>query len=194
MDAAAVEGTMPLPSNVAIRRDVYLSNGGFDPLMRTAEDDDLWFRLGDAPGVAVISSPPTLVREVHDENLGEHTGHSFRGMCLVVRRERNGMYPGGRDERRVRRALITSQLMYYAVQYTHRGKRRLAWRFYLDVLRFQVVGRFAEASFGGRRNRFLLSFPLLLASPGFHQSARTALRRLLNVGPGRRLRARLAAH
>jgi glycosyltransferase involved in cell wall biosynthesis len=168
IDAAARDGVMPLPSGVAVHREAYLAASGFRETMRVAEDLDLWFRLGTAPGFVLLESPATCIRETHGGSLGEHTERSFEGLGELIGNERSGRYPGDLRAAFVRRGMITRQLMYYAAQYVRRGRRALAARFYADILRFQASGGFREPAFGGRRNRFLLTFPLFFASPRLH--------------------------
>jgi glycosyltransferase involved in cell wall biosynthesis len=173
--AAAALGLMPLPSGVAISREVFLAHEGFRPTMRVAEDLDLWFRIAGEHGFVLIDAPPTYVRAVGRGSLGENLAHAHRGMMDLLRRERQGAYGTAREPAFVRRAIVSRQLMYYADACRRRGRGRLAARLYLEVLRSQACSRFREAPFGGRRNRFLLTFPLALASPSLHRRLKRVL-------------------
>jgi len=177
IDGASRDGVLPLPTGVAIDREVFLRAGGFHEALHGPEDIDLWFRIGVIPGFVLVDRPATFVREVHDGSLGEHTEKSYRGLSEVIRRERAGVYPGDAEAAFVRRGVLTRQLMYFAAQYRRRGRPLLAARFYLEILRMQAEARFREPPFGGRRNRFLFSFPFFMAAPGLYESLKRAARR-----------------
>jgi hypothetical protein len=173
---------MPLASGVTISTELLRALGGLNESMRVAEDVDLWFRLGDGSPFVLIESPPLYLREIHDGSLGEDVPCSFEGMMKLVAQEGRGDYAGSEESAFVRRAIITRQLMYYAEKYQNQGHRGLAVRAYLEVLRLQARSRFREPGFGGWRNRFLLSFPVLFLTPSLHR--RLAL--VLSTRPARR--------
>jgi hypothetical protein len=56
-----------------------------------------------------------------------------------------------------------------------RSREAKSARLYLEVLRVQARGGFREASFGGRRNRFLLTFPWRVVTPSLHRTIKGAL-------------------
>jgi glycosyltransferase involved in cell wall biosynthesis len=174
--AAAVDGLLPLPTGVAISRAVLLRSGGFSETQRVGEDIDLWFRIGAAPGFVRVDAPPLYVRERHEGSLSEDIARSFDGLRQLVGRELTGAY-GERDGDAafVRRSILAAVLMYYTLSYRQRGTPRLAARLYLDVLCLQAESSFREALFGGHRNRFLLTFPLLWVSPRAHTWVKRAL-------------------
>jgi len=173
--AAAVDGLMPLASGVTISRPLLKAVGGLNESMRVAEDVDLWFRLGNASPFAQIESPPLYLRELHDGSLGEDVPCSFEGMMKLVAQEQHGDYHGPEESAFVRRAIITRQLMYYAEKYQNEGHRGLALRAYLHVLKLQAKSRFREPGFGGWRNRFLVSFPVLFLTPALHRQLAVVL-------------------
>jgi hypothetical protein len=70
--------------------------------------------------------------------------------------------------------MLSRHLIFYALVYGSRRRRDLAARFWLEVLRLQAASRFRDPAFGGSRNRFILSFPLFLASPRLHGALRRA--------------------
>jgi glycosyltransferase involved in cell wall biosynthesis len=168
-EAAARDGLLPLPSGVCIKRSVLLETGGFRSTMRVGEDLDLWFRIAEDRRFVLIEAPALYRREVHAGSLGEDVVRSYAGLNELASRELRGGYGGSPATAFVRRAIISRQFMYYALRYREQGRAALAARIYLDVLRLQWRSRFREAGFGGRRNRFLLSFPLFLASPSLHR-------------------------
>jgi hypothetical protein len=174
LEAASLDGHAPFPTGVAVRRDVFQRAGGFTETMRVGEDIDLWFRIATEQGFVLLDAPVTRVRAHHAGNLGEDVVQCFEGYSALIARERGGLYPGGPRARRVRRAMLMDFLMYYAAKC---GRRDLASKYYLAVLRFQVEGRFREPAFGGNRNRFIASFPLFLVSPRLHRRLRDAVAR-----------------
>jgi len=168
--AAAEDGLMPRPTGVCIAREAFLRSGGFRETMRVGEDLDLWFRIAEEGRFVLIEAPLLYAREeVQGESLGEDVSRSFAGLTELVAREHRGGYRGGAATAFVRRAIISRQFMYYARRYREQGERARAARIYLEVLRLQARSGFREAAFGGRRNRFLLTFPLFFASPALHR-------------------------
>lgn len=175
--AAEGNGLIPNPTGVVVRRDAFLRAGGFLESLPVGEDFDLWFRIGAEPGFVVMDSPVAYVREHHPATLTEDLDRSFEGIRELVRRERQGAYPSSELASAVRHGMITRHLVYYAGKYVERGRRDLALRFFWEVLRMQAAAGFREPGFGGRRNRFLLSFPLWLAAPAAYRRLRDASRR-----------------
>lgn len=174
--AAERDGLITNPTGVAVRRDVFLRLGGFAESLVVGEDFDFWFRIGAEPGFVVMDSPAAYVREHHPETLTEDVERSFRGIRELVRRNDAGVYPAGDLAVRVRHGMITRHLVFYAGKYVERARRDLALRFYLTVLRLQARAGFREPGFGGSRNRFLLSFPLMLTAPGTYRRLRATIR------------------
>lgn len=62
--------------SAAYRRDVFLSNGGFDPLLRVDEDQEFSFRLAQK-GYKMIFVPEARVYHLHDESLREYVERKF---------------------------------------------------------------------------------------------------------------------
>jgi len=75
-------------STAAYRRDILLSNGGFDPNLKEAEDVDLSFRLAER-GYRLILIPEAITYHTHPESLAHYLRRKFqyaRGRAMVYRR------------------------------------------------------------------------------------------------------------
>lgn len=64
--------------SAAYRRDIFLQNGGFDPLFRepSVEDQELSFRLA-RKGYRMVFCPAARVAHSHDRNIGEYVHRKF---------------------------------------------------------------------------------------------------------------------
>ncbi len=169
--AASASGLVPIPSGVAVRRDVFARAGGFCETLRVGEDLDLWFRLGAEPGFVRMDAPLAFAREMHAGGISRDLPLAAESLFRLVRRERRGLYPG---DPRLWRAMLATELMGYAWQAQGVGRLRLALRLYLGLALLQLRSDFWEPGFGNRRNRYLASFLLRLLSPRLHESAARA--------------------
>jgi len=173
--AAQEDGLMPLPSGVAMSRELFLEMAGFCNDLPVAEDIDLWFRVGPVTDFVRVDAPPLYERDANSGNLSVDIGRSYAGILEIVKRERHHVYVGSGAWQFTRRAIITRQLLQYAHIYRMKRDVRRAARFYLEVFRFQLQSGFREPSFGGRRNRFLLNFPIILACPELYRRLRSVV-------------------
>lgn len=57
--------------SAAYRRSIFLENGGFDPLLKINEDQELSFRLA-AKGYLLLFVPEAQVKHLHDASVGEY--------------------------------------------------------------------------------------------------------------------------
>ena len=64
--------------SAAYRRDIFLENGGFDPIFTTAsvEDQEFSFRLAQK-GYKLIFAPAATVAHIHDESLAEYMRRKY---------------------------------------------------------------------------------------------------------------------
>jgi glycosyltransferase involved in cell wall biosynthesis len=79
-------------SNVLVRRDLLEAAGGFDPLLPTSEDWDLWIRLSLLSPPAVVPRP-VLAYRIHAGNMSRKVDAMIAGMRLIESRywtERGG--------------------------------------------------------------------------------------------------------
>jgi hypothetical protein len=106
----------PYPSTVAVRRDVVTAAGGFISDGWNGEDVDLYLRIGDSGGFAVIEDPPIAMRRRHAEQLNCNLDLAWAGIMRLVDRERTGLYAGGSAHAASRRRLIGECGRYYVPQ------------------------------------------------------------------------------
>jgi glycosyltransferase involved in cell wall biosynthesis len=139
---------------LAIRADVLRTAGGFRERLRTAEDQDLCLRLGDAIGFVQIDAPIVFFQRTDLEHLSGHVGHAIDAVDVVIEGERQGRYPGGTELARTRRAMICALARRTAVMCSRAGKAAAALRIYRRCFAWHVALQ---------RWRFLLGFPLLIA-------------------------------
>lgn len=134
------------------RTDALRKVGGFLTRRMTAEDADLYLRLGLEPGFVVIRRPFTLCYRIHpgatslDGTLDEAGAHE------LLRREREGMYPGGPKCRWHRERIITSHCRSRIMVAVRAGRLAAAARIYLAAL---------VPNIRQRRFKFLLALPCL---------------------------------
>lgn len=64
-------------STAAYRREIFLSNQGFDPTLREAEDTDLSFRLSER-GCAMVLVRDAIVYHTHPESLGAYLRRKYQ--------------------------------------------------------------------------------------------------------------------
>ncbi len=62
--------------SAAYRRSIFLENGGFDPLLKINEDQELSFRLA-AKGYHLVFVPTAQVRHIHDESIADYFHRKF---------------------------------------------------------------------------------------------------------------------
>ncbi|MFN0012011.1 MAG: glycosyltransferase family 2 protein [Phycisphaerales bacterium] len=153
--------------------------GGF-PLQRmTAEDADLYLRLGIEPGFVVIRRPYTLAYRIHPGATSLDGALDEAGAHALLQRERDGLYPGGPARRWERERIISSHCRSRTMVAVRAGRLAAAARIYA-----------ASAAMNARQRRykFLLALPAL------------ALARVFGYGAGPlhtgvvRQRAAAAAH
>ena len=108
---AACKGSMPPVGGtpaVAVLTECLRGIGGFCQDFVNGEDTDLWLRLGAARTFVRISKPPVFAQRFHQENTSKDIARSFHGGMFLVRREKEGTYPGGRRFVRNRRRIIAA--------------------------------------------------------------------------------------
>jgi len=137
-----------------IRRDRFLAAGGFDARISVAEDHDLIFRLGTAPGFVSVLAPTTLLWRRHTGSASMHADASLAGHRHLLQQERAGLYPGGEERARERRALLARRLSSATMQLLAWGHPRAAMDLYRGCFRWNVRQC---------RIKYLLAFPMLAA-------------------------------
>jgi hypothetical protein len=126
----------------AVRREALLDCGGFHATA-TAEDHDLFLRLGVAPGFVYVRAPAMYAYRQHGGGSSNDAPLVNAGIRFLLAEERAGRYPGGRARAPQRRRLL-ARLVRYA---TRRCVAEGAYRHAADL----YVGGFAmlgQAGFG----------------------------------------------
>lgn len=139
-------------SSFVIRRDVFLSVGGFADGRINGEDADLAMRLGAAPGFVHITSPQQFGYRVHTGNVTNDAAKSQAGLDLLITHEAKGQYPGGRQRSAERARIIARHVRPFTVSAAKSGQAPTALRFYFAIIR---------ESLANRRWRFLFGLPLM---------------------------------
>ena len=130
---SAAHGFFAGAGMMVIARDAFHAVGGFAEDRLNAEDHDLAFRLGTAPGFAQITAPVIVAHRVHDGNAMGQTGSTLAGLTRMVANERAGRYPGGPARAGQRRSLILHHVRPAVVAAARTGAFRQAARLYLST-------------------------------------------------------------
>lgn len=93
--ASVVVGGHRVSIASAIRRDVLVASGGFRRTS-SAEDHDLYLRLGIEPGFVYVDAPPLYAYRQHGQSASHDTRVVHDGLRFLLGEERAGRYPGGR--------------------------------------------------------------------------------------------------
>lgn len=148
---------------IAVRRDIFLTSGGFSEAAINLEDHDLSLRLGLAPGFVQVMQPVTLAWRLHDGGVTRDLSKSAAGCALLLETEARGGYPGGSEWAAVRRNIITTHTRAFTLESVRGGRIADAWRVYRATFAWHLaLGRM----------RYLAMFPLLAAARSLH--SRTA--------------------
>lgn len=146
-----------LLTGMAIRTDLLRAVGGFREQFRAfSEDQDLWLRLGTAPGFVRIAQPLCWGYRDHANNVSKDLSRQFVGGQALVHAERNGEYPGGRRRQRQRRKIITLMTRHTArIAFAEHDHLSAGWTLYKDTWTWNLqLGRW----------KFMAGFPALMAA------------------------------
>ena len=120
-------------SAIVVDRQVFLEVGGFTKEFFPSDIDDLTIKLGYSGKTVHILSHPTTAYRIHDKNTVHQIDRFVETMSMVVRKEKNGSYPGGRPCRYERYAYIGGPVYYWF-------KRALGDGLYWRGLKFFASG------------------------------------------------------
>ena len=152
-----------IPSGVAFQTDVARAVGGFCETFRYFEDNDMWLRLGTAPGFVRIRKPICWGYREHAANMTKDFSRQLTGMSQLLAQERGGQYPGDAPRRRDRLEVITARARHIARKAAERGFVRSGMNLYHNTLGWNLECR---------RWKFVLGYPLECAlSPVLHRTA-----------------------
>lgn len=108
--AAALGGLYPLGGMIAIRRDLYIAAGGFDAGMTVSEDHDLMLRLGEAPGLVHIVTPPTYAKRDHVGSISKSLPLLNAGVTALLAHFREGRYGSSKRARDITGGMVAMHL------------------------------------------------------------------------------------
>ena len=100
-------------SCLVVRENIFRQLGGF--ISRGAfEDGDFFLRAGVyGPAVQVVK-PPTVAYRRHEGNVSRNTQWIVQGVISMIRREKEGIYPGGRSRWFDRYASIGGSVFFFS--------------------------------------------------------------------------------
>lgn len=137
-------------SSFVIRRDRLEAATGFHEGWGS-EDADLAMMLGIEKRFVHITAPQTFGYREHLESLKVMPTYSLSGSRLMLKKEKNGLYPGGRSRKGNRIEILTRQIRAVSLTCLRQRMHREAWELYRATFRWHCVLR---------RWKFLVGFPL----------------------------------
>jgi len=145
---------------IVVRRDVFVTSGGFSPAAINMEDHDFSLKLGVAPGFVQIHQPLTLGWRRHGGGVTRDLDRSAAGCDLLIATERAGGYPGGAAWEMARRNIITTHTRTFSLECARAGRVREAFDVYRRTFAWHVaLGRL----------KYLIMLPLLLVARVFQR-------------------------
>ena len=120
-------------SAIVVDRRAFLEVGGFTKEIFPSDIDDLTIKLGYSGKTIHILSHPTTAYRIHDSNTVHQVGRFVETMSMIVRKEKNGEYPGGPSRRYERYAYIGGPVYFWFREAFRRG-------FYWRSLKFLGSG------------------------------------------------------
>ena len=125
-----------ITTGVIARAEVLREHGGFSTDITSSEDHDLFLRLGEAAGFVFVTSPYLYAYRTGSASLSSDTAALFEGLRLLLSRERQGCYAGGKARRAERAALLTRIIRYKLRRCLASGDYRHAYAVYLRSLSY----------------------------------------------------------
>lgn len=137
-------------SSFVIRKSCFDEVGGFHPGWG-AEDADLVMMLGIAPVFVSISEPYTFGYREQPVSLKAMPTYTLAGSRLMIKKEKQGQYPGGTERCIARREMLSRQIRPVSFDCLHKNLRRDAWCLYFSLFLWNLsLGRW----------RYVFGFPL----------------------------------
>ncbi len=139
-------------SSFVVASEHFLRVGGFVTENVNAEDAELAMRLGTSDGFVFVTEPTMFAYRQHEGNIALNWQKTVSGTKLIVQREAENKFPGGKARRRDRSIIISRHVRPVAVAAAKRGDLPLFAMFYYSVL---------GESIKSARFRFLAGTPVL---------------------------------
>ncbi len=114
-------------SRIVVRKQVFEEVGGYRSNGKgnfRGDDFNLILKLSTYSPCIVVQKPFTVVKRVHSGSISRNLAATADDMLTIVRFEREGIYPGGKQRRKDRQACIGSLSSAYAMRYCWRGGER----------------------------------------------------------------------
>ena len=134
---------------LVVSRATFATASGFDERLSVGEDLDFYFRVGESNAFARLIRPVTLAYRRHPENISRVSSALYDGAIEILRREANGLYPGGHGRKRDRVELLSRMVRPVALSCLNAGLSAKAW----DIYRMSF-----DVNLRSRRFRFLIGF------------------------------------
>jgi glycosyltransferase involved in cell wall biosynthesis len=122
-----------------VRRDRLLAAGGFVETLRSAEDIDLFLRLGTQQGFVHVRAPHTLAYRRHGDALTTDPTATVAGASFLIRSERAERYPGGDQRARERREIITRSVRSVSISAMRQASLPSAASLYLQTFAWHLT-------------------------------------------------------
>lgn len=116
-----------------VRRDAYLQVGGCEEININCTDSDLLLKMGIAPGFVSIVEPSTLAYRHHTGSTTFNFDKGVAGVRLMLQKESQDKYPGGRDRQKERRSHILLRTRGITVQALKLNHPQAAWLIYKET-------------------------------------------------------------
>jgi glycosyltransferase involved in cell wall biosynthesis len=137
-------------NGTAIRRDLMLSVGDFMEDRIVGLDIDYMLRMGTCPGFVRIDDPPVFAYREHAGSISRDFRLVYRGLRLLVAKEKLAYFPGGPARAADRRRLLCLHVRSTAIRCAHVGQLAEAMDLYCSTFWWNL--RLGRA-------KFLLALP-----------------------------------
>ncbi len=144
------------PGAVTAKTQILRDSGKFIVDRVVGEDVDLLYRLGTLSPMLQIQAPGTVGYRVHSEQFTVDPDKWYRGGCSLIRRCRDGIFPGGKAREAEVRKLICREMMMFIGICLFRGGRGIwhSLKLYISIFGWQLrAGHFG----------YLLKYPVWFA-------------------------------
>jgi glycosyltransferase involved in cell wall biosynthesis len=136
--SADPERVLPGAGFMLVRADVFVAAGGFTKERVYSEDAELYLRLGATDGFVVVRSPYTVAYRRHAGSAMHDTPRIAAGLDMILRHEREGVYPGGDERRGDRWRIHAHSCRNLSLNAARMGLPGIAMRFYAASLRANI--------------------------------------------------------
>jgi len=134
-----------------VRTDEARRVGGLSTARVIGIDQEFFYKLGDAQGVAYVISPTTVAIRRHSGNLQRNIEMTAKGALFLIRGEIDNRYPGGDERKWDRRVIISRMVRTMSLRCLRAKYFSEGWEIYFRTLLWNLrLGRL----------KYLLGFPI----------------------------------